>query len=329
MNIDNSKPNVYFGSGQVTSEFDIFTFKRQFFRSISGSATENKRNRGRVGLPLQFDMCEQLPLWDGFFRSLGFEVVFADVKHTNGKIMDESLRVCFSAKLLSEQIASLLNNPVDFIFLPCESYNSGVAEDNFYCSVIAFYPEILKVLDGRLTDDNFITPYLDLYDIKSTAKKLYCSFSRFKIRKKSVKKAMEFGFSQLKKYRSGLKERAELIVETARQTGKQIVMLVGRPYLFALQSKIYTIFNSYDVAVISDDIVYENSDGSDQIAYIERLFRAAEYCRENADVSFAHIISSGCGIDKIIAEEVRAVVERSGKQYIFIKVDMEGIDDIE
>ena len=54
---------------------DIYAYKYEKLLSIHGHGTGK---RGKVGLPLQLVMFEQLPLWTGFFEACGFEVVLSD-----------------------------------------------------------------------------------------------------------------------------------------------------------------------------------------------------------------------------------------------------------
>ncbi|MBQ8415998.1 MAG: 2-hydroxyacyl-CoA dehydratase, partial [Clostridia bacterium] len=58
-----------------------------------------------------------------------------------------------------------------------------------------------------------------------------------------------------------------------------------------------------------------------QWTYHARLYRAARFAAENADVQLVQLVSFGCGVDAITTDEVRSILERSGTFYTQIKID--------
>ena len=103
---------------------DIYTYKYEKLLSLP-SGLPGKR--GKVGLPLQLVMYEQLPLWTSFFETCGFEVVLSEKSsrelYFKGQHTVASDTACYPAKLMHGHIESLLDMGVDFIFYPSESYN--------------------------------------------------------------------------------------------------------------------------------------------------------------------------------------------------------------
>ena len=58
-----------------------------------------------------------------------------------------------------------------------------------------------------------------------------------------------------------------------------------------------------------------------QWTYHARLYRAAEYAASHENINLVQLVSFGCGIDAITTDEVRSILERSGKLYTQIKID--------
>ncbi|MBQ3111987.1 MAG: 2-hydroxyacyl-CoA dehydratase, partial [Firmicutes bacterium] len=58
-----------------------------------------------------------------------------------------------------------------------------------------------------------------------------------------------------------------------------------------------------------------------QWTYHARLYRAARYAAEHADTELVQLVSFGCGLDAITTDEVRSLLESSGKLYTQIKID--------
>lgn len=281
--------------------------------------------RGKVGLPFQLCMVEQLPLWSGFFKSLGFEVVLGDSCSASLREIG-GFKICYFARLMISQIEGLLNKGADFIFLPCEAYDvkDYYTVDEQRCSVLAYGPEIFKVINGRLTEENFRAPYLDVKEKKKNLRKLCAVLSDYEISKKEIKRALESGNSQLNEYRLAVKKRAKTLLYKARQSKKRIALIAGRTYFI---SEITGKDFSSSVALLTEDCISCDDNVSDSRIYRERLFCAARFCLENPDVSFVHLVAKGCETDEMISEELRAVLKKHGRAYDRIEVGEDKTDD--
>lgn len=319
------------GLKPASSELDIYAYKQErLLKCIEGS----KGAKGKVGLPLQLVMYEQLPLWAGFFETLGFEVVLSEKSSRKlyflGQHTVASDTACYPAKLMHGHIESLLDKGVDFIFLPCESYNidEHCSVNHYNCPVVAYYSELLKANNERLNDENFIMPYIDLNEEKTAVNKLYATFTKYGVSKKQIAKALKVGFDRLDKYHADVRARADYIIKKAREEGKQIIVLAGRPYHLdnEINHGINKLLTSLNLAVLSEDAVFDRAEKVkvnvlNQWTYHARLYRAAQYCCENADINLVQLVSFGCGIDAITTDEVRSIMEKNGKLYTQIKID--------
>jgi predicted nucleotide-binding protein (sugar kinase/HSP70/actin superfamily) len=58
-----------------------------------------------------------------------------------------------------------------------------------------------------------------------------------------------------------------------------------------------------------------------QWTYHARLYQAARYVGQNADMNLVQLVSFGCGIDAITTDEVRDILKEHGKFYTQIKID--------
>jgi predicted nucleotide-binding protein (sugar kinase/HSP70/actin superfamily) len=58
-----------------------------------------------------------------------------------------------------------------------------------------------------------------------------------------------------------------------------------------------------------------------QWMYHSRLYNAARYAAEHDDCALVQLVSFGCGLDAITTDEVRAILEASGKLYTQLKID--------
>ena len=321
------------GAGQKphSQALDIYHYKyERLLQSVEG--TEGRR--GRVGLPLALGFYEQLPLWAGFFEACGFTVVLSEQSsrqlYFQGQHTVASDTVCYPAKLTHGHIESLLDRGVDFIFFPCESYNLDEHDsvNHYNCPVVAYYPELLKANNERLDEKNFVMPYLDLNDEKSTVRALHKALARFGVSPSLIRKGLAAGFSRLNAYYADIERKGDEIRAEAQREGKHIVVLAGRPYHIdpEINHGIGKLLTSLGVAVLSEDSVFQKGkqvrvNVLNQWTYHARLYRAAEYVSEHADMDLVQLVSFGCGIDAITTDEVRAILESRGKLYTQIKID--------
>ena len=290
--------------------------------------------RGRVGLPLQLVMYEQLPFWTSFFETCGFEVVLSERSsrqlYFKGQHTVASDTACYPAKLMHGHIESLLDMGVDFIFYPSESYNIDEHDslNHYNCPVVAYYGELLKANNERLNDDNFIMPYIDLNEEKSAVHTLTKALKKYNVPASLVKKGYEAGKQRMQEFHHDIVERGRSILAEAEREGQHVIVLAGRPYHTdpEINHGIDKLLNSLGIAVLSEDAVFEEGNlvkvnVLDQWTYHARLYRAAEFVTRHENVDLVQLVSFGCGIDAVTTDEVRSILESRGKLYTQIKID--------
>ena len=314
-----------------SDESDIYHYK---YERLLQCAEGARGTRGKVGLPVVLGFYEQLPLWTGFFEACGFEVLFSERSsrqlYFRGQHTVASDTVCYPAKLAHGHIESLLDAGADFIFYPCESYNLDEHDstNHYNCPVVAYYPELLKANNERLTDENFVMPYLDLNDEKTTVRALHRALKKYGLSPRLIRKGLAEGFRRLDRFHEDIERKGDEIAAAARAEKRPIVVLAGRPYHVdpEINHGIGKLLTSLGVAVLSEDAVFRKGrqvlvNVLNQWTYHARLYRAAEYVTENEDMELVQLVSFGCGIDAITTDEVRALLESRGKLYTQIKID--------
>ncbi len=314
-----------------SDELDIYAYK---YERIQQCVTGVKGRRGRVGIPLALVFYDQLPLWAGFFETCGFEVVLSEKSsrqlYFKGQHTVASDTVCYPAKLTHGHIESLLDAGVDFIFYPCESYNLDEHDstNHYNCPVVAYYPELLKANNERLTDDNFVMPYLDPNDEKTTVRALRKALAKYKLPKRLIKRGLREGFARLEQYYQDVRDKGNEITAKAERLEIPAIILAGRPYHIdpEINHGIGKLLTSLNIAVLSEDSVFFKGkevlvNVLNQWTYHARLYRAAEYAGEHDNVNLVQLVSFGCGIDAITTDEVRSILEKRGKLYTQIKID--------
>ena len=292
-----------------------------------------RKYRGVVGLPLALGFYEQLPFWHMLFTSLGFRVVISGESsrevYYKGQHTIPSDTVCYPAKLTHGHIENLLDKKVDFIFYPCMSYNidEGGSDNHFNCPVVAYYPELLLANNPRLNNDNFVHPYIDLNIRKNVIKVLGQALKKYNI-KGRIPAAVDAAYEALERYQNDIASKAREIIEQARAEKRNIIVLAGRPYHVdkEINHGIHKLITSLGMAVVTEDSVAHLARTPklgvlNQWTYHSRLYRAAQYVTTQPDMQLIQLVSFGCGIDAVTSDEVRAILENSGKLYTQLKID--------
>ena len=291
--------------------------------------------RGTIGLPLALGMYELLPLWRAFFTDLGFKVEVSGLSsrriYEKGQFSIPSDTACYPAKIMHGHMEVLLERGVDAIFYPALTYNvdEGEGDNHYNCPVVAYYSELLRGNMDDLAQTRFLYPFLNINDRKELAKELYaCLEPAFHVAKKEVRRAVDHAFAAYEAHMLSVRGQGEKAVAWAREHGKRIMILAGRPYHIdpEIGHGIDKLASSLGFVVVSEDSVCHLADPApvhvlNQWTYHARLYRAARFACENPDVQLVQLVSFGCGVDAITTDEVRRILEEAGKLYTQIKID--------
>ncbi len=313
---------------------NLYAFKRE--RLLEMHCEGGRRKDIRIGLPLALGMYELLPLWYGIFKSLGFAVELSGMSgrrlYEKGQFSIPSDTACYPAKMMHGHIAHLVKSGVDAIFYPCLTYNidEKASDNHFNCPVVAYYSELLSGNVESLKNVEFLYPYLNINNEKQLAHELFKVLSeRFDgITEKEVKTAVKDGLREYNEYMNSVRKEGERALKFARENGKRIMILAGRPYHIdsEIGHGIDKLANSLGFAVVSEDSVCHLEKPKrvavlNQWTYHARLYRAAQYAVNHDDTQLVQLVSFGCGVDAITTDEVREILEGGGKYYTQLKID--------
>ena len=311
---------------------NLHAFKRDYIAALKGTPGR----RGKLGLPLALGMYELAPMWHAVFTSLGYEVVLSKLStrrtYERGQFSIPSDTACYPAKIMHGHMEELMDAGIKTLFYPCLTYNVDEhAGDNHYnCPVVAYYSELLRGNMDRLSDVDFLYPYLNINNRKSFRQTLYRCMHEYDptITRAEIKRAVDAGMDAYDNFRSAVMTEGERAVNYARAHGKRIMILAGRPYHIdpEIGHGIDKLASQLGFVVVSEDSVCQleiprRAHVLNQWTYHARLYRAAYYASHHADTELVQLVSFGCGIDAITTDEVRGILEPAGKFYTQIKID--------
>ena len=297
---------------------------------------EGEGTRGVIGLPMGLNMYEMYPFWNTFFRELGFTVKmsgFSNRKlYLKGQSTIPSDTVCFPAKMMHGHIQQLIEMGVDAIFYPCQTFNFNEKKGKncYNCAVIAGYPEVIEANTLNFGKIQYINDYVGPHVRKEFPSRVQKVLEKYfgTFTKTEVKRACKKAYQAYDGYMEDVRLEGLRIVEEARKQGKKIIVLAGRPYHAdpEINHGIHKLICALGFAVVSEDAVAcmepkFKVNLLSQWTYHQRLFSAAKYVTSQKDMYLVHLVSFGCGLDALTADETRSLLEHYGRLYTQIKID--------
>ena len=313
---------------------NLYAYKQQQLNQLMknpGTGT-----RGKIGIPMVLNMYELLPFWHAFFTNLGFQVVISPFSNRKlyqaGQGSIPSDTVCFPAKLTHGHIMALLKKDVDAIFYPCMSYNidEGLGDNHYNCPVVAYYPEVLAGNIRELENTKFIYEYLNLEQRKDFVRLMPKIMQKYypDLKTADIQNAIESAYTAYRKHMEDTRKEAERMMTEARNEGKRIIVLAGRPYHVdpEVNHGIDKLIVQHDACVITEDSIsnlVQKFDTSvlNQWSYHSRLYAAAKYCVNHADMDLIQLVSFGCGLDAVTSDETKEILQEGNKLYTQLKID--------
>lgn len=299
-----------------------------------------EKARLRIGIPRALGMYENYPFWHTLFTACDIQLVLSPL--STNKIYEKGIRsimadnICFPAKLMHGHIYSLIEQKVERIFYPYVVYEQKEdpnARNSYNCPIVAGYSDVIK--SSIEPEERFgipvDAPVMSFNDEKLLRKSCVEYLTSLDVPKNVVNAAVSKALEAQKTYMEGLRDRAMEIVDKARAEQRMVILLAGRPYHVdpLIQHKIADSVSDMGIDVVTENItlhadneIFSQIHGISQWTYPNRIFKAAHYVAESKDnIHMVQLTSFGCGPDSFILDEVKDILNRSGKNLTILKID--------
>jgi predicted CoA-substrate-specific enzyme activase len=294
------------------------------------------KSKGSLGIPRVLNMFENFPFWNTLLTQCGFDVQLSDPSTNamfetgSGTVMSDN--ICYPAKLVHGHILNLGEKPVDRIFYPTVVYedHEACSHNAFNCPIVSGYPEVINssINPEKRFGIPLDKPVINFKDLQMLQKGCWAYLKQFKVRKAVFIKAFEKALQEKRVYRDNLRKRAQEIVAIAQKENRPVIMLSGRPYHTdpQINHRIPEIITALGLDVITADSVPAPEDLKDiQVltwwTYSNRLYAAAKFVAEHANVEIVQLNSFGCGPDSIAIDEMRTHLRHVNKNLTSVKID--------
>ena len=322
--VKNNLPNLY-----------NYKYKRLFEHYVPLPAEQ--AYRGKIGIPRVLNMYENYPLWFTMFTELGFRVELSQPSsktlYNLGIATIPSQTVCYPAKLAHGHIIDLIDRGIKRIFYPCipHELKEFKTQDNHYnCPVVGGYPELLFNNIDRLRGEgmDLICPFLplsgDALPARLKEEVLFADISDEELRR-----AIALGGEEMLQFKADMRAAGEETLRSLELSGGQGVILAGHPYHIdpEVHHGIPDLITATGLAVLTEDSVAHLVPDPgrlrvvDQWTYHARLYRAAAYAASTEQIALVQLVSFGCGLDAITADQIEEILAIGDRLYTQIKID--------
>ena len=309
---------------------DLYKEKMEMIKEVQNRYHHHKS----IAMPLVLNNYDMLPFWTKFFDVLDYEIHWSKptTKDTYRRGIQNipSDTACFPAKIVHGHIQELIDEKNEIIFYPAMTYNvdEHVSDNHFNCPLVAYYPEVISA-NSDFGHTKFVYPYLSFDSKWKFVQAVQLHFDRAGIHFEifDLMKAYDAGLKERDEFRERLVQKHLEAVSYARINGYPIIVLCGRPYHLdpLVNHQINQLLGQLGFVVVSEDSVpvqkRQQLSVLNQWTYHARLYQAARYVGQNADMNLVQLVSFGCGIDAITTDEVRDILKEHGKFYTQIKID--------
>lgn len=306
--------------------------EKLFLRNYTGAIDKQKRT---IGIPRVLFLQKLFPMFNIFFSELGYNVVLSEM--TNEKIVKLSQEysldeTCYPIKLVNGHVASLIEQKVDYIFLPSlytMKHEVSKMREDYACVYMQTIPKIVsKVMGLEEKGIKLLSPALSFnfgkkYMMK-TLLKMGLSLHKNPIK---VVQSLKKGMKALQEFEKGVEKLGKDLIEKLSKDEK-VFVIITRTYGVVdkgLNMEIPKILKKMGYKVITlSHLPAHSMDISNEYPNMywpfgQHILSGAKIVRNSENLYAIYLTNHGCGPDGIISHYFKE--EMGDKPYLQIEVD--------
>ncbi|MBD3174419.1 MAG: hypothetical protein GF320_04515, partial [Armatimonadia bacterium] len=290
---------------------DLFEEYEQLLTRPVGPEPPN--DAAKVGVPRGLMFSDYFPLWNGFLRTLGFQVIASE--RTSKRIVDKGKEItaaepCFPIKVAHGHVADALEQDVHYIFYPAV-YDAGEPEGDWThartCPYVQAAPEVVATaLDLDSADVTYLTPRFNFQRGERHVRRILRELAQEMGKSRAeADRAIEVGLRALEEFRADIDKRGVEVLGGLPEDQMAFVV-VGRPYtLYDAAVNMHVGQRIRDLGILpipQDFLPLAKEDPSHEWvnAYsrqIQKKLQAARIIRQDERLRAVVLTYFGCGPD--------------------------------
>jgi len=324
----------------VKSQSNAFDLIQRRKKAMKLPAVKAEENAQIVGIPAALHLVDDLPMWQFFFESLGFQVITSEKMKDpveQGKVLT-SAEFCVPITSLHGHV-DYLKDRCNFIFLPfyMEERKRPKGTRRQYCYYTQFSSSLVQLFDDQIREKTLDPVLKYLYPGIHTRMALYetvkkipgHSYNFFDIYN-AYETALKFKKEALSNLKNAWNQHVEKNGDSLR------VVLLGRPYtLFsdALNCGIPGLFHKYGIDCSFQDMITPDpaafSNIEEMLQEIQWEFAAnileiAETVCHMQGLYPVLISSFKCTPDAFVQDYFKKIMASHNKPYLILELDEHG-----
>ncbi|WP_035075215.1 acyl-CoA dehydratase activase [Maridesulfovibrio zosterae] len=270
-----------------------------------------------IGMNRSLLMNTWFPLFNSFFKALGFGVRIPETVDTNS-IEQKGAPFCHPVELAHGSMGELLKLETDHIFLPhLRSMPLKSGDRSCTCVLVQGEPYYLRSAFPELKTRSILTPVIHMQEgISQIRKALLETAAKLKIDLDRAVNAFEEAAAAQQLFFADIKREGEnFITDLGKNPEKEAIALFGRPYnafnSWANKS-IPAKFSTRGVDIIPCDML-PRSEGCGEILNMywatgEQIMDSAAYVTDHPQLYGTFITNFSCGPDSFLLNHFRKVM---------------------
>ncbi|AOT73003.1 acyl-CoA dehydratase activase [Geosporobacter ferrireducens] len=318
---------------QANNSTKVFEETEKYY--LEGYEKTIDPNKKTVGIPRVLFLHKLFPLFNSFFKELGFNVILSD--NSSDKTVELSQEfsmeeTCYPIKLINGHVAQLMEKKVDYIFLPSlytMSHPISTTRQNYGCVYMQCFPKLInKTMELERQGIELLSPALSFEFGKKYIMKTLMKLGQ-KLERNPVQTglALAKGMKSLKDFELKVERLGE---ETIKSLGKdeKAFVIVTRAYGIAdpvlnmgIPEKLEKL--GYKVLTLSNLPAHDHDTSKEHPnmywPFGQHILSGAQIIKQHPNLYPIYITNHGCGPDTVLAHYFKE--EMKGKPYLNIEVD--------
>ncbi|MBI5185972.1 MAG: CoA activase [Nitrospinae bacterium] len=321
---------------------DLFEERnRILFQDLADFPSNGPAGPGKtIGIPRVLHFYEFYPLWQAFFKKLGFRVILSEPtsKELINKAAEGSTtETCFPIKIVQGHVERLLEQGVDYIFLPSfitGSHNKKLKKGQIcpYVQAVPYLIDAAIEFEGR-GGVKLLKPAFHFADPEKKILKEIQKFAlQIGVSKKDAAEAFSLGREKQDAFYQEMQKRGREVISRLKPVERAMV-IISRPYNGCdpgLNMDLPQKFREMGaIAIPMDFLPLEHVDISDDWRdmywrYGQRILSAARLVKENKNLSAVFLTNFGCGPDSFIQTFLKK--EMGAEPFLQLEMDEHNAD---
>ncbi|MGA1865249.1 MAG: acyl-CoA dehydratase activase [bacterium] len=331
------RPGISLARIRNRIHFNMLEIRGEIFSS--GILTREKHNTStrsfKIGLPATLCMLEYLPLWELFFKRLGYSTIVSSTKESHITAGKEIAGADFCAPIIDfhGHIRDLAQK-ADFIFYPQLFENINENEKKSYCYYCHYAVPMIQNIPGLDLGPKIIAPVLDLNkNIDETIRTVYLHLPdaiKYKTTFSRVEEAFSLAWEWFEERKADLQYLFRDQVGASNDIG---VVLIGRPYLIlhhTFNKRIPDKLAEMGIQSFYMDMIPTDDETSDAARdfirlnhwhYGDRIIKTAERIARTDGLFSVYVTAFKCAPDSFIMEYFKVIMDYYRKPYLILQID--------